>query len=615
MKGTRRAAARVAAALLPLLLLAVLCAPAASKDKPSRTPSGATARVCPAAAPVSGISGRWVMRSKLDDGASSQRPGTIQCLPFQGVPIYQTPFKRLYNLPKALGGPGFYEGVIPPVNVTDELPESLPGAKLRVLPGQLPDKYEMRPCSRKGFRSQYVYVPTGSSTLPDLNPRWAALMDALAGRHLLMLGDSVMRQVGMALMCAWRRAGIVPTSATFATEGDVSVTYPNGLVLSRWTMQLVDTWYHEHLEEVLAGADVVMANIGRHYSFLKGKKHYNSSMEVLAGSISKVMGGRSLLLETLPAHFPKPSGDFTDPRSSTARPASRSRRSAYACKMYSDEEGANWQNAELSHWATVYNVTVVKYAHVMASRFDGHVGTRRNTGRMDCLHWCYAEELFDPLLSALSTATTAALACPGPQRDLSHAPKWRKLIAELADAAWDERSALLAAVVDGYGETATIDGSLHAQPAPPPKLLDPAPASGSPSRPAEGATVDTHLIPTERSGAAGGVRDGRGDDAASPSIPRAPEELSQLPAVVAPQTVQEEEEDGEVEEEAVEESEVEKVMEEEVEMENVEDETEAEVEEEEGDEAKMETVEKEEEEAQEEVTGFQLDTLEDGMEV
>lgn len=43
----------------------------------------------------------------------------------------------------------------------------------------------------------------------------------------------------MALMCAWRRAGIVPTSATFATEGDVSVTYPNGLVLSRWTMQLV----------------------------------------------------------------------------------------------------------------------------------------------------------------------------------------------------------------------------------------------------------------------------------------------------------------------------------------------------------------------------------------
>lgn len=48
----------------------------------------------------------------------------------------------------------------------------------------------------------------------------------------------------------------------------------------------VDTWYHEHLEEVLAGADVVMANIGRHYSFLKGKKHYNSSMEVLAGCAS-----------------------------------------------------------------------------------------------------------------------------------------------------------------------------------------------------------------------------------------------------------------------------------------------------------------------------------------
>jgi hypothetical protein len=81
------------------------------------------------------------------------------------------------------------------------------------------------------------------------------LMDSLAGRHLLMLGDSVMRQVAMALMCAWRRMGIVPTSATFGTEGDVSVTYPNGLVLSRWTMQLVRAaslhgflYRHGHIE-------------------------------------------------------------------------------------------------------------------------------------------------------------------------------------------------------------------------------------------------------------------------------------------------------------------------------------------------------------------------------
>lgn len=61
------------------------------------------------------------MRSKLDDGAASQRPGTIQCLPFQGVPIYQTPFKRLYNLPKALGGPGFYEVATPPPTIATAL--------------------------------------------------------------------------------------------------------------------------------------------------------------------------------------------------------------------------------------------------------------------------------------------------------------------------------------------------------------------------------------------------------------------------------------------------------------------------------------------------------------
>lgn len=159
----------------------------------------------------------------------------------------------------------------------------------------------------------------------------------------------------------------------------------------------------------------------------------------MAGSLAKVMGGRGLLLETLPAHFPTPSGDFTDPR---AKSTGRTKKTyGYACKPYRDEAGANWQNTELRKAADKYGVQVVRYAQVLAKRHDAHVGFRRNTGRKDCLHWCFAEELFSPLLSAILGGVQRALECPEPLREFEHDARWKSLAAALTRQATPDNPA------------------------------------------------------------------------------------------------------------------------------------------------------------------------------
>eukprot|EP00192_Tetraselmis_astigmatica_P005068 CAMPEP_0117657322 /NCGR_PEP_ID=MMETSP0804-20121206/5268_1 /TAXON_ID=1074897 /ORGANISM="Tetraselmis astigmatica, Strain CCMP880" /LENGTH=477 /DNA_ID=CAMNT_0005463767 /DNA_START=170 /DNA_END=1604 /DNA_ORIENTATION=- len=435
--------------LAVLALLALLAVPGAAKKpkgiKEARAMSrqGSTGAVCPALAGELLSWQGWGGKGgglPLAVSLGGARAGSAT--PLKAPPYFTHPSNGCTTCrPPLEGTASTRQGVAKPLSLEDDGIAAMQPRK-----GRVPPKYIMMQCRRSYRPRQYIEAGAGASSA-GVGPAAAAviarqhllgardsaalreLMHGLAGKHLVFLGDSVLRQITLALMCAFSEAGLRPSNVTFSKKTEMQAVYPNGLVVSRWAMTKVSWWHSKHLEEQLGAADLVVASTGRHYPFASKRAEYQRAVELLAKSMSGVLGGRGVLLDMLPAHFPTPSGDFTDPRGRLK--VYRSGRVGYVCKGFSDKKGASWQNDAMAAAAAAHGVPVVEFSHVLRERWDAHMGWDEPGGKgarkyLDCVHWCWSPSLFQPLLSRLLSALRTALACPPPARELLYKGLWER---------------------------------------------------------------------------------------------------------------------------------------------------------------------------------------------
>jgi hypothetical protein len=263
------------------------------------------------------LEGRWVPMSPEEAAADA-----VPCDVFDRVPIFTVKQKRLFDA---------------------DLAAAVEGGGLRRR-GKMPPKYITPPCGNKGG-SPYAakrFVPAAglsdaSAADPNLGFDADAFMGAMAGRHLVMLGDSLLRQLTKALACALHRAGHTPANVTLSEKEEVALTYANGFTLSRWALLSLSPYMVRHVEEMLAQGDVVIAGLGRHYKHTdaRGSDGYRGDVVKLVRALKAAAPGRAMLLETLPAHFPTFSGDFFDPRQGAAWKA-KDKMNNFVCQAHGD---------------------------------------------------------------------------------------------------------------------------------------------------------------------------------------------------------------------------------------------------------------------------------------
>ena len=366
------------------------------------------------------LDGKWVPLSSEQAARDA-----IPCDVFDRVPIFSIKQKRLFDadLTAAASGPLRKRGKMPP-------------------------KYVTPSCGNKGG-SPYVakrFVPTAGLPPPqddeDLSLGFDAdaFMEAMRGRHLVMLGDSLLRQLTKALACALHRAGHTPTNVTLSEKEEIQIAYDNGFVLSRWALLSLSDYMKRHLEEMLAQGDVIIAGLGRHYKHTdpRGNDGYRGDVVKLVASLKSAAPGRGMLLETLPAHFPTFSGDFFDPRQGAAW-KTKDKMNNFVCQAHGDGggtrgvkrggrrvgaskgdsglvEGEGWRNEALHAVANPEGVPVIRLHRHLVDRSDAHQGWRgfgnivRKWG-IDCVHWCWSEALMAPSVAVLQQAVLASVRC------------------------------------------------------------------------------------------------------------------------------------------------------------------------------------------------------------
>ena len=258
---------------------------------------------------------------------------------------------------------------------------------------------------------------------PRSVPRYAHRDRALAraarrlleGRRIVLLGDSLMGQVGAALEIellqgqaeadgAWdapeyKRFDSTRSALSIAKACRLpvrAVQLPGGVRLGLFSVHLRPgmgdgmgaQW--ATVERALAGgADVVLANFGHHWHQGPHTKLYEAHVGRLAARLAAFRNGsgfrRAMLLETLPQHFPSRdgSGDY-DARTAMGPCEARA--------TGDDEPG--WRNEVLRRVAAAHGVPVVRAHAALASLHRLH-----RTG--ECTHWCYARDLFSPLVEGV----------------------------------------------------------------------------------------------------------------------------------------------------------------------------------------------------------------------
>jgi hypothetical protein len=388
------------------------------------------------------LEGRWVPMSPEEAAADA-----VPCDVFDRVPIFTVKQKRLFDA---------------------DLAAAVEGGGLRRR-GKMPPKYITPPCGNKGG-SPYAakrFVPAAglsdaSAADPNLGFDADAFMGAMAGRHLVMLGDSLLRQLTKALACALHRAGHTPANVTLSEKEEVALTYANGFTLSRWALLSLSPYMVRHVEEMLAQGDVVIAGLGRHYKHTdaRGSDGYRGDVVKLVRALKAAAPGRAMLLETLPAHFPTFSGDFFDPRQGAAWKA-KDKMNNFVCQAHGDGgrgggkgggkkggggggsvskrggggggaagsgvvlvEGEGWRNEALHGVANPEGVPVIRLHRHLVDRPDAHQGWRgfgdvvRKWG-IDCVHWCWSRALMAPSVAVLQRAVLAGVQCAAGRADMA----------------------------------------------------------------------------------------------------------------------------------------------------------------------------------------------------
>eukprot|EP00667_Euglena_gracilis_P016114 EG_transcript_16813 len=242
---------------------------------------------------------------------------------------------------------------------------------------------------------------------PALDP--ARLAAVLHGKHVLLLGDSVMRQTMSALLCALDSVQTPllagrPKASKGGVQYDFQATYGDGTVLSRVSMTRFQPGL---LHAALARADTAVVNIGAWYNRPQ-RRGYERDVWALAGALTffhRRPGRLALLLDTVPQHFPteRGSGTFSDRQEGVrcvpVDPAT------YAAL------GADWHSQAMRQAAAQRGLPFVEVADLFLPRWDAHLERRPKTptsgsGALDCTHYCHRDSLWHPLLARLTAALT-----------------------------------------------------------------------------------------------------------------------------------------------------------------------------------------------------------------
>ena len=241
----------------------------------------------------------------------------------------------------------------------------------------------------EGFSSAYV-LNDGSPLLslgslaPLLPP----------GKRLLVMGDSLGMYLGYSVNC------LVPgAEGSSANE----VTLPSGGTLLIERKNHCETGPPEgvalsQLEAYFATFDVIVVNFDARYESLGGLR---ACMEQLLPMLARVngLGGKAaVLVDSWPGHFPTADGDYA--RGRTWPPVTRSRGpSAYVGNCVPHTSNLLSSRASLiGAMAAAQGVPVAEVSRVMKANYAGHL---HRSGGVDCLHVCYARDLFAPLWDAV----------------------------------------------------------------------------------------------------------------------------------------------------------------------------------------------------------------------
>jgi len=255
-------------------------------------------------------------------------------------------------------------------------------------------------------------------------------MQAVAGMHVVFLGDSVFRQLHHSAVCILGQQGYDPETVRFSTKVECEAEYANGVKLSKWTMTEIKKWQLKYLTSQLAPADLAFVSVGHHYSF-DDRANYTLAVEALAAILAD-SPIPTILVEVSPVHFPTETGDLYDyNRKKTFWDRgmdAENKASVYPCHdvdFAAAGEEANWRNAALHKAAEKYSLPVLRIHDVWKTRWDAHQGWHSmedglRIRRPDCLHFCFNHELFEPLMARVLDTVKQSKRCASDLRKQSN---------------------------------------------------------------------------------------------------------------------------------------------------------------------------------------------------
>jgi hypothetical protein len=239
----------------------------------------------------------------------------------------------------------------------------------------------------------------------------AQFFATLGGRHIAMIGDSIMRQTTSALVCALEKVKTPltvgkPTSFKASKLYDFAATYEDGTKISRASMTRFD---FKLLHSVMHDADILMLNIGAWYNPPQ-RQQYGRDMSALGDalrSFNRRPGKRGILVDTVPQHFPtqRGSGAFSDridgKRCVPVDPGDYS------------HTGADWHTQVVRRVSHENGLQVVEVLDIFVPRWDAHLESRPKTatsgsGNLDCTHYCHRDSVWEPLLSRIGASIRIA---------------------------------------------------------------------------------------------------------------------------------------------------------------------------------------------------------------
>lgn len=261
---------------------------------------------------------------------------------------------------------------------------------------------------------------------PDCRPFWPLdVLESFRNKKILFLGDSLVAQMYMSLVCSLTQSTTTKTNIQWKTNSnskfcpfherhchiiEAVINFP------RFNATLISDGMHLHIYDkhvfasrllfhnFFSADNIIVANIGAWYNT---KEEYTAALNDMLQDIGhyKKMNSnfpKILFVQTLPQHFPEDDGFYVvghDQKYNMIK----------SCKNRENltlAKSQDWRNniAELLI-RNSYNdsaVEILYVANALYSEADSHIGTYnfKYIG-LDCTHWCFPSGVFNYLIRVL----------------------------------------------------------------------------------------------------------------------------------------------------------------------------------------------------------------------